>query len=234
MKQKRSSLVEGMLYASNTCNSIIGYAPKMNVLGDTYTPALASNEDSIYPILFDANNMYIKELDNLFLKRYEGVSTPCYYKSKKGNSVFLCCKNFIIKRCRYSTEILAGVYKNSKMNYVILVSNFISHDNDTKKVIMSILESESDYEKILLRSGGISGFVFDRNTNTTIYPSTIENQIFARMSEDEIDKSLVNAQNADLLFGAREFSENLASIMKRFMNVNIHSRPTLVLEPYNR
>lgn len=234
MKQKRSSLVEGMLYASNTCNSIIGYAPKMNVLGDIYTPISAPNEDSISPILFDANNMYIKELDNLFLKKYEGVSSPCYYKSKNGNSVFLCCKNFIIKRQRYSTEILAGIYKNSKMNHVILVSNFISHDNDTKKVIMSILESESNYEKILLRSGGISGFVLDRYASTTIYPSTIESQIFARMSENEIDKSLVNAQNIDLLFGAREFSENLALSIKRFMNVNIHSRPTLVLEPYNR
>lgn len=234
MKQKRSSLVEGMLYASNTCNSIIGYAPKMSVLGDIYTPISAPNEDSISPILFDANNMHIKELDNLFLKRYEGVSYPCYYKSKNGNSVFLCCENFIIKRQRYSTEILAGVYKNSKMNHVILVSNFISHDNDTKKVIMSILESESNYEKILLRSGGISGFVLDRYASTTIYPSTIESQIFASMSENEIDKSLVNAQNIDLLFGAREFSENLALSIKRFMNVNIHSRPTLVLEPYNR
>lgn len=234
MKQKRSSLVEGMLYAPNTCNSIIGYASKMSVLGDIYTPASASSEESVSPILFDANNMYIKELDSLFMKRYEDVSSPCYYKSKKGDSIFLCCKDFIIKRQRYSTEILAGVYKNSKMNHVILVSNFISHDNDTKKVIMSILESESDYEKMLLKSGGISGFVFDRHASTTIYPSTIENQIFARMSESEIDKSLVNTQNIDLLFGAREFSENLASIMKRFMNVNIRSRPTLVLEPYNR
>lgn len=234
MKQKRSSLVEGMLYASNTCNSIIGYAPKMSVLGDIYIPVSASNEESISPILFDANNMYMRELDNLFLKRYEGVSSPCYYKSKSGNSVFLCCKNFIIRRQRYSTEILAGIYKNSKMNHVILVSNFISHDNNTKKVIMSILESELNYEKILLKSGGISGFVLDRNAATTIYPSTIESQIFARMSEDEIDKSLVNAQNIDLLFGTREFSENLSSSIKRFMNVNIHSRPTLVLESYNR
>lgn len=234
MKQKRSSLVEGMLYASNTCNSIIGYAPKMSVLGDIYTPVSASNEESVSPILFDANNMYMRELDNLFLKRYEGVSSPCYYKSKSGNSVFLCCKNFIIKRQRYSTEILAGIYKNSKMDYVILVSNFISHDNDTKKVIMSILESESNYEKILLKSGGISGFVLDRHAATTIYPSTIESQIFARLSEDEIDKSLVNAQNIDLLFGTREFSENLSSSIKRFMNVNIHSRPTLVLESYSR
>lgn len=234
MKQKRSSLVEGMLYASNTCNSIIGYAPKMSVLGDVYTPVSASNEESISPILFDANNMYMRELDNLFLKRYEDVSSPCYYKSKNGNSVFLCCKNFIIKRQRYSTEILAGIYKNSKMNYVILVSNFISHDNDTKKVIMSILESESNYEKILLKSGGISGFVLDIHAATTVYPSTIESQIFAMMPEDEIYKSLVNAQNIDLLFGTREFSENLSSSIKRFMNVNIHSRPTLVLESYDR
>lgn len=234
MKQKRSSLVEGMLYPSNTCNSIIGYVSKMSVLGDIYTPISAPNEDSISPILFDANNMYIKELDNLFLKRYEDVSSPCYYKSKNGNSIFLCCKNFIIKRQRYSTKILAGIYKNSKMNHVILVSNFISHDNDTKKVIMSILESESNYEKILLGSDGILGFALDRHAATTVYPSTIESQIFARLSENEIDKSLVNAQNIDLLFGTREFSENLSSSINRFMNVNIHSRPTLVLEPYNR
>lgn len=120
------------------------------------------------------------------------------------------------------------------MNHVILVSNFISHDNDTKKVIMSILESESNYEKILLGSGGISGFVLDRHAATTVYPSKIESQIFAGLSENEIDKSLVNAQNIDLLFGTREFSENLSSNINRFMNVNIHSRPTLVLEPYNR
>lgn len=98
---------------------------------------------------------------------------------------------------------------------------------------MSILESESNYDKILLGSDGILGFVLDRHAATTVYPSTIESQIFARLSKNEIDKSLVNAQNIDLLFGTREFSENLSSSINRFMNVNIHSRPTLVLESYN-
>lgn len=233
MKRKRSSLIEGMLCVPDTCNSIIGYATKVNVLGDIYIPTSAPNEDSVSPILFDADNTHIRELDSLFLKRYEVACSPCYYRSKKEDSVFLCCKNFIIKKQRYSTEILAGVYRNSKMNHVILVSNFITHDNDTKKVIMSILESESSYDKVLLRSGGISGFVFDKYEFSTIYPSTIESQMFARMSENEIDKSLVNAQNIDLLFGAREFSENLALSIKRFMNVNMRNRPTLVLEPCN-
>lgn len=233
MKRKRSSLIEGMLCAPDICNSIIGYATKVNVLEDTYTPTSATNEDSVSPILFDADNTHIRELGSLFLKRYEVACSPCYYRSKKGDSVFLCCKNFIIKKQRYSTEILAGVYRNSKMNHVILVSNFITHDNDTKKVIMSILESESSYDKVLLRSGGISGFVFDKYEFSTIYPSKIESHIFARMSENEIDKSLVDAQNMDLLFGTREFSENIASNIKRFMNVRIRNIPTLVLEPCN-
>lgn len=228
MKRKRSSLLEGMEYSSNCCNSLIGYAATVRILGELYTPEQSGSKDTLSPVLFDADNGYIHEIESLFLKRNEYVSTPCYYISKDRDVLFLCCKNFIIRRKNFSTDILAGVYKSPRMEKVILISNMISSDNDTKKVIMSILESDSNYERILLNEI-IPGFMIRRSMGSSMYPSIIEESIINRMPENSIDKSLLHAQNMELFTGLRDFTKSISSNMKNFMNVNINTYSNLEL-----